>query len=168
MKGFLNPRPSPAMVVALVALFVAMGGSASALVVITSKNIKNGTIRGKDIHKRTITAKRIKKNTLTGSVINESKLGAVPLASSISRVDRQSRTITLTATPGAQSVTATCATGLSAVGGGARLGDPANDFLSSSFPAGRNAWTAAGVAGSPTPGTLTAYVLCVPAASATP
>src|SRR4051794_33789998 len=54
MRSMLRSRPSPAMVVALIALFVALGGSASALVVVTTKNIKNGTIRSKDIHKRTI------------------------------------------------------------------------------------------------------------------
>ena|SRR5215211_3814489 len=161
-------RPSPAMVVALVALFVAMGGSAGALVVVTSENIQNGTIRGKDIHQRTITAKRIKRNGLNGSVIKESSLGLVPLADSISRVDRQSRTITMTTSSPTQSVTATCATGLTAVGGGGRLGEPDSDLLAGSYPASGNSWTAQGNPGSATPGTLTAYVLCVPAASATP
>ena len=40
--------PSPAMAVALVALFMAMGGSAYALVV-TSGSIKNNTIRSVDV-----------------------------------------------------------------------------------------------------------------------
>src|SRR5206468_13100730 len=87
MRRLSRYRPSPAMVVALIALFVAMGGSASALVVITSSNIKNGTIRGKDIHKRTITAKRIKKNALGGSVIKESSLGQVPDAAHADSAD---------------------------------------------------------------------------------
>jgi hypothetical protein len=50
------------MVVALVALFLAMTGTASALLVITSANIKNGTIRGWDIHNRTIPARKVKRN----------------------------------------------------------------------------------------------------------
>ena len=80
LRATLRRRPSPAMVVALLSLFVALGGSAGALVVVTSKNITNGTIRGKDIHKRTITAKRIRTNGLGGSVIDESKLSKVPAA----------------------------------------------------------------------------------------
>jgi hypothetical protein len=80
MKRLNARRPSPAMVVALLALFVALGGSASALVVVTTKNIKNGTIRGKDLHKRTLTSARVKKNGLGGSVIKESSLGKVPNA----------------------------------------------------------------------------------------
>ena len=46
--------PSPAMVVALVALVMAMGGSAYALV-ITGKSIRNGTVTGKDLKNRSIT-----------------------------------------------------------------------------------------------------------------
>jgi len=64
MGRLLRHRPSPAMIVSIVALFVALGGSASAVVVITSKNIKNGTIRGKDIHNRTITGKKLKNHTV--------------------------------------------------------------------------------------------------------
>jgi hypothetical protein len=59
--------PSPAMVVALVALFVAMGGSAYALV-ITGKSIKNGTVTGNDM----------KENSVGGGAIKESSLATVP------------------------------------------------------------------------------------------
>ena len=41
---FRRLMPSPAMVVALIALFMALGGSAYALV-ITGASIKNGTVR---------------------------------------------------------------------------------------------------------------------------
>jgi len=75
------------MGVALLALFVALGGSASALVVVTTKNIKNGTIRGKDIHKRTLSSARIKKNGLGGSVIKESSLGKVRNAAHADNAD---------------------------------------------------------------------------------
>ena len=48
--GRFRPRPpSPSMVVAVVALVVAMSGGAVAAVVITSKNIKNGSIQLTDI-----------------------------------------------------------------------------------------------------------------------
>jgi hypothetical protein len=57
-------RPSPAMIVAVVALIAALAGTATAAGLITSAKIKNGTIRGKDIHKRTISAGKMTKGAL--------------------------------------------------------------------------------------------------------
>jgi hypothetical protein len=76
----LGHRPSPAMVVALIALFVALGGSSYAALTINGKNIKNRSIAGKKLKNRTITQKKVKRNTLGGAVINESRLGQVPSA----------------------------------------------------------------------------------------
>jgi hypothetical protein len=72
--------PSPAMVVALVALFMALGGSAYALV-ITGASIKNGSITGKDIKSRSIAGTDIAKNRVGGNAVKESSLGTVPSAS---------------------------------------------------------------------------------------
>ena len=80
MRKFRPRRPSGAMLVASVALFVALGGSSYAALTITSANIKNGTIKGVDVHNSTITGAKLKKNTLTGTQINESRLGTVPTA----------------------------------------------------------------------------------------
>jgi hypothetical protein len=63
-------RPSPAMAVALVALVVAMAGTAYAA----------QAINGGAIEKQTIGAGKIKKKTLTGFQINTNKLGTVPRA----------------------------------------------------------------------------------------
>jgi hypothetical protein len=63
-------RPSPAMIIALLALFVAMGGSVYAASKLSGKSIKKGSEPGN----------RIKKNTLTGTQIKESSLGTVPKA----------------------------------------------------------------------------------------
>jgi hypothetical protein len=46
-------RPSPAAVLASIALFVALSGTATAAVIITSANIKNGTIQLADLSERT-------------------------------------------------------------------------------------------------------------------
>jgi hypothetical protein len=46
--------PSPALVISIVALCVALGGSAYAATVITSKQIKNGTIQNIDVKKGTL------------------------------------------------------------------------------------------------------------------
>jgi hypothetical protein len=71
--------PSPAMAVALVALFMAMGGSAYALVV-TSGSIKNNTIRSVDVRNHSLSGKDVRGNGIGGRAIKESTLSAVPSA----------------------------------------------------------------------------------------
>jgi hypothetical protein len=56
--------PSPAMVVALLALCVALGGTGYAATKINGKNIRNGTITGKKIKNRTITSAKISRTTV--------------------------------------------------------------------------------------------------------
>jgi hypothetical protein len=63
-------RPSASLVVAIVALFVALGGTGYAA----------ATFSGRDIQKRSIPANRVVTNALGGGQINESKLGPVPVA----------------------------------------------------------------------------------------
>jgi hypothetical protein len=63
-------RPSPAMIVALVALVAALGGTAYAA----------GQINGNSIQKQSIGGGKLKKKTLSGYQINTAKLGTVPLA----------------------------------------------------------------------------------------
>jgi hypothetical protein len=70
MRRFLHNRPSPAMVVALIALFVALGGSGYAAVQINGKVLKNGSVPGK----------KLKRNSVTGKQVKESTLGSVPQA----------------------------------------------------------------------------------------
>jgi hypothetical protein len=65
------------MAVALVALFMAMGGSAYALVV-TSGSIKNNTIRSQDVRNGGLVGKDVRANGLGGRAIKESTLGTVP------------------------------------------------------------------------------------------
>lgn len=69
-------KPSPALVVAIVALVAALSGTAvAAKVLITSSaQIKNGSIRGVDLRDGTITRRKLSsaaKQTLTGSSIGE-------------------------------------------------------------------------------------------------
>jgi hypothetical protein len=80
-------RPSPALVISLIALFVSLGGVGYAAVTITGKNVKNSSLTGKDIKNSSLagadvknsrlTGADIKNNSLTGSDILESKLGKV-------------------------------------------------------------------------------------------
>ncbi|MFT4049084.1 MAG: hypothetical protein QM648_04510 [Solirubrobacterales bacterium] len=72
---FRIPRPSPAMIVACLSLFVAMSGTAVAAGLaknsVTSKQVKNSSLTGSDI----------KNDSLTGADIKESTVSKVPSAS---------------------------------------------------------------------------------------
>ncbi len=85
MKRFIR-RPSPAMVVACVALFVALGGVSYGVATgyIDSREIKNNTIRGKDVKNGALTGKELKRDSVGGLTVNESRLGVVPSAESLS------------------------------------------------------------------------------------
>jgi hypothetical protein len=73
--------PSPAMIVAIAALFVAFGGSAYAAIVITGHNIKNGTVEGSDIKNGSLASRDMKHDSIGGVAILESRLKTVPSAS---------------------------------------------------------------------------------------
>jgi hypothetical protein len=61
-------RPSPALVIASLALVIALGGTAYATTMISGSTITDHSIPGR----------KLINNTLTGAQINESTLGAVP------------------------------------------------------------------------------------------
>ena len=71
--------PSPAMVVAVIALVMSLTGGAYALV-ITGKSIKNGTVTNKDIRNHSLTGSDVRRDSLGGGAIKESSLGIVPAA----------------------------------------------------------------------------------------
>ena len=77
MRRFL---PSPAMVVAVVALVVSLGGSAYAALVITGKNIRNGTVTTRDIRNHSLSGTDMRRDGIGGRSINEGTLGPVPSA----------------------------------------------------------------------------------------
>ena len=79
MRRFRRFLPSPAMVVAVTALVMSLGGSAYALV-ITGKSIKNGSVTTKDIHNRSLTGNDMRGNRIGGNAVKESTLGTVPAA----------------------------------------------------------------------------------------
>jgi len=70
MSTLKGKRPSPTMVVAVIALIAALAGSAYA-----AQRINGGAIK-----KQTIGGGKLKKDTLTGFQINNNKLGTVPAA----------------------------------------------------------------------------------------
>ena len=87
---FRMSRPSPALVVAMIALIAALAGSAVAQHATTAqtkkvratKIIKNRSITGKLLKSNAVTTSKVRNNNLTGSDVNESTLGKVPSAAS--------------------------------------------------------------------------------------
>jgi hypothetical protein len=80
-------RPSPALVISLVALFVSLGGVGYAAVTITGKNVKNSSLTGKDVKNSSLTGSDVKNSSLTGSDIKNNKLtGSDVLESSLGKV----------------------------------------------------------------------------------
>jgi len=71
---------SPAMLVALIALFVAIGGISWAAAKITTSDIKNGAVTTKKLHNNAVSTKKIKNNAVTGAKAKESSFGQVPEA----------------------------------------------------------------------------------------
>jgi hypothetical protein len=72
----LRPRrPSPAMAVALLALFVALGGSGYAAL-----KLPRGSVGSKQLKRNSVTAPKVKNHSLTRKDIALAKLGKVPKA----------------------------------------------------------------------------------------
>jgi hypothetical protein len=104
VKSFLRRRPSPALVIALIALFVSLSGVAYGVATgsidsrelkdntirsrdlrnndIRTRDLRNNEIRGRDVRNSTVQGRDVALNTLTGSDINEARLGKVPSATS--------------------------------------------------------------------------------------
>ena len=68
--------PSPAMVVACVALVVALGGTAYAVATVGSDDIINGSIRNRDFKDGTLRGNEAKREGFGGGAIKESSLDA--------------------------------------------------------------------------------------------
>ena len=108
MKSIARLRPSPALAISLIALFVSLGGVSYGVAsgAIGSREIKNnsvrsrdlrnneirtfdirnGEVRGVDIRNSTIQGRDIALNTVTGLDIRESTLGQVPSAATLGGV----------------------------------------------------------------------------------
>src|SRR4051794_26826760 len=75
MKGWTRKRPSPSMVVALIALFVAMGGTGYAALTVTGKNVKNSSLTGADIKNNSLGSTDVKDGNL---LAKDFKAGQLP------------------------------------------------------------------------------------------
>jgi hypothetical protein len=102
VKSLLRRRPSPAMIVALIALFVSLSGVSYGVATgfidsreiknnevrsrdvrnneIRTRDLRNNEVRGIDIRNSTVQGRDVGLNTLTGNDVNEATLGKVPSA----------------------------------------------------------------------------------------
>jgi hypothetical protein len=108
MKHLRRLRPSPAMVVACIALTVALGGTSYAAITLPKNSV--GT---KQLKRNAVTSPKVKNNAMTGADVLESSLGRVPSA--------------------ATAVTATSATQAATAGTAAPSG-PAAGGLAGTYP----------------------------------
>jgi hypothetical protein len=166
--------PSPAMVVACLALTVALAGTSYAAIRLPANSV--GTVQ---LKRAAVIGAKVKKNSLTGTQIRESTLTIVPAAlnadsadsadsAAVSRLDYQSATVSV---PGGNTTairgTANCPQGLFATGGGAKMADPNTGFIADTNPVGKTGWEATGFANVGTQN-MTVYVICAVAASTSP
>lgn len=112
------PRFTPSMAVAILALVIAMSTSATAALIITGSQIKDGSVTGKDIKNRSVTgkdirkkaigAKHLKKNSVTSNHVKNGSLTTTDL----------SRTVIETLGGGASGFRVVTASVESGIGGG--------------------------------------------------
>ena len=78
-------RPSPALVISLIALFLSISGIAYAAAKIGTNDIENGAVTANKLHKKAVTTKKIKNDAVNGNKVLESSLGTVPSANQADR-----------------------------------------------------------------------------------
>lgn len=85
MQSLRPRRPSPALVISLIALIVALGGTSYAAMKLPknsvgTKQLKKNAVTGVKIKKKAVTGAKVKDHSLTGADINLAQLGTVPSA----------------------------------------------------------------------------------------
>ncbi len=108
MKKLHVSRPSPAMVIAVIALIVALAGTAYAGSKIGSKQLKKNAVSTKKIKNNAVTSAKIANNAVTGAKLANGAVGVVM---------RQGPPVTF-APNDAKHVDANCNPGERATGGG--------------------------------------------------
>jgi hypothetical protein len=171
MKWFRRRfRPSPAIVVAFMALVIALGGTSYAALKLPAKSVgakqlKRSSVTSIAIAAGAVDGSKVKDDSLTGADINESSVAKVPSAgnadnaanaanaahaNSAAALDKVTyRTVGVSAVPAPDATTASvtpgtagCDSGQHVVGGGVRLDDTATTAIVDSYPdAGGTAWT---------------------------
>jgi hypothetical protein len=158
-------RPSPAMVVACIALVIALGGTGYAATQLPAKSVgqkqlRNGAVGNLAIRDRAITSSKIRNGEVKAADLAKGILPAA--ASTVHQVSGEP------IAPGAVgAASAACDPGQRATGGGGGFAGPAvtNDKMVDSIPVGDERpvvrWRVSLFNGGTAPRTPVAYVLCV-------
>ncbi len=120
MRRPFHHRPSPALIVASVALAVALGGTSYAAIVLPAnsvgaKQLRKNAVTNKKIAKGAVTGAKVKDDSLTGVDILESSLGKVPSATSADGAINATNATTATNATNASALSGYVANGLTRV-----------------------------------------------------
>jgi hypothetical protein len=182
MRRITFSLPSPAMLVALMALFVALGGSAYAAKKINAKDIRTGAVGTRAVKNRALTSLDLRRDTLGGTTIREERLDAAKLdvrrlktvpsavnvpknsigASDLGNVTRRFGGAATVANGQPGKADVGCSKGEIVVGGGGRWADTVPGVgLQSTYAASDSSWTAIGFNASGVPRKLQAFAMCL-------
>ena len=123
MQRTTTRRPQPALVISLVALFVALGGTSYAAVAITGKNVKNGSLSGTDIRNGSVRGVDVRDGSLTAGDLTQETIASLRGATGPQGATGATGTFGAVAVrfqdyKSGPPVTASCLPGEVAVGGG--------------------------------------------------
>ena len=174
-KKFVR-RPSPALVVSMVALVLAASGTAVA----ATKMVSGNSL----IKQQSLSGNRLKNGTVTGKQINVSTLGKVPSAakadvatSATTAGSAPISTVTYVTSSGsipgdgnaaAHPLTASCPSGTTVIGGGANVANETMEFVNDSYPSGKTGWSADFYNDDSQAWSATVTAICAPAAATAP
>jgi hypothetical protein len=99
MKSIVDRRPSPAMIVACLALAVALGGTSYAAISLPKNSVGTTQLR-----RNAVVSSKVKKNSLTGRDIREASLARVPKAVAATRANTATHATTAGAANAAVSI----------------------------------------------------------------
>jgi hypothetical protein len=150
-------RPSPALVVAMIALFVALGGTAGAVVTATVPLAKRALVADNSKKLNGFTANQIASAAVRAS-LQESPAGPRPASSVASLASIKTSTASIPA-GGEGEFTVTCDSGQKVAGGG--FSSDGAVFNLDSFPASDASWRLYLANGGSSPANVTLYATCL-------
>jgi hypothetical protein len=144
------------MAVALTAVVLAAGGTSYA-----AAKLPNNSVGTPQLKNRAVTAAKLGNDAVTGKQLNESTLGTVPTATSAGIAGLSYPVGDLPPLPAHMGATvhADCPNGLSVVGGGIKVANPATQYIVDGYPQG-SGWTANFVNAGDAPAGGTLYLIC--------
>jgi hypothetical protein len=175
------------MVVAMLALIIALGGTSYAAVKLPkgsvgSRELKKNAVTTASIKNSAVTGAKVKADSLTGADINEATLAPAPLAAASNHANGAAALDRVTyrsaggsvpqagTDPAGNPITATaamsvgCDPGQIATGGGVKVDDPGSQAVHESYPNTARTWT--GTVGNDDENAghnFTVFVVCIPA-----